>query len=292
MEWPQNRVESGLKGLIKLAAFHILNGVGGLHKAKGLPIVAYHSIDDGGSPISMAPAVFERQLEYLRDRGYRCVSLSDAFQWMTSGKPLPDRSVILTFDDGFKSNYTTAFPLLKRYGFSATVFLVTGAMGKKVNWKKVSEIPALPMMSWDEADEMAEYGVDFQSHSVTHPFMTSLSANEAMDELAGSREEIEGRLGNKVDFFCYPYGDMDEKVRIAVKEAGYMAACSSVYGKVQPGDDPMALKRICVEHISGQEPALRMIFYKASLDGAADLYMTLRKRCKWLFSRPNLPAKI
>lgn len=276
------------KDLIKIVIFYVLYKIGSIYKTKGTPILSYHSIDNSGSPISFPPELFARQMEYLKSSGYICVSLKELYGWVISHSELPEKSVVLTFDDGFKTNYKNLFPILKRFGFNATIFLVTDFIGRRMTWRKADGIPDFPMLSWAEIKEMHNYGIDFQPHGASHSFLTTLSEEELEMEICRSVEKIEGRLRKKVDFFCYPYGDHDANTIKILKRKGFLGACSAIYGKVVPGDNPYVLKRICMESISGFNPVVKMLFLKASLHGAMQCYISSRKMFPWFFKKPYI----
>jgi peptidoglycan/xylan/chitin deacetylase (PgdA/CDA1 family) len=136
----------------------------------------------------------------------------------------PDKTVVITFDDGFRNNYTQAFPILKMYGFTATVFLTIDHINGVCTWDKHESIPEIPLLSWDEIREMSTYGIDFGSHGCTHRYMTRLSREEMEMELQESKSTIEVKLGKPADFFCHPYGDTNRQTQQLVEDCGYVGA--------------------------------------------------------------------
>lgn len=274
------------KDLIKIPVFYLLHKIGSIYKTKGTPILGYHSIDNSCSPISVPPILFAKQMEYLKSSDYICVSLKELHGWVMSHNNLPEKAVVLTFDDGFQSNYKNLFPILKRFGFNATIFLTTDFIGRRMTWRKAKGIPDFPMLSWEQIRIMQSYGIDFQSHGASHSFLTTLSEEELEREISRSVEEIEERLGKKTEFFCYPYGDHNTNTIRILKRMGFLGACSAIYGKVMPEDDPYVFKRICMESISGFSPIVKMLFLKASLHGTMQWYMKLRKIFPWFFNKP------
>lgn len=277
-----------IRDIVKIPVFGLLASAGFLYRAKGIPILAYHSIDDSGSPISLPPEQFCRQMEYLRARGYASISLKEVYNWVTSHKELQEKVVVLTFDDGFESCYENAFPILKRLGLNGTIFLATDYIEKRMTWRKVKGIPEFQMLSWKEIKEMHASGIDFQPHSATHSFLTTVADEESEREIRRSAEAIEDQLGKKPEFFCYPYGDFDENIIKILKRNGFLGACSAVYGKVNPGDNPYILKRIGVEHVSGNNPLVKMLFFKASLEGAMSWYMDFKNTVPWFFHKSKV----
>lgn len=265
-----------LREIIKIPFFCLLYSSRFLYNTKGIPVIAYHSIDDSGSIISLSPAIFKKQMEYLKTTGYTCVSVKEIFAWLRSRVVLPEKTVVLTFDDGFKNNYKNVFPILRKLGFNATIFLVTDYVGDLMRWKKGRGIPDIPILSWGEIKEMSSEGIDFQSHTATHPFLTTLSDEEVVSELNRSRKAIETRLDKPVEFLCYPYGYFDDRISSITRKLGFNGAFSYNYGIVQKSDDLFSLKRIGIEHISGQNHTIKMLFFKTSLNGSANIYVRTR----------------
>lgn len=193
-------------------------------------VLGYHSIDDSGSSISVAPNEFEDQMNFLFLRGYTTTILREYVDSIMMNKPIPSKRIVLTFDDGYKNNYDIAFPILKAFGFTATIFLVTGFMDKVDSWEKDNEIPSLSLLSWNEVIEMKKYGIDFQPHSHSHPSLTNLSPDEVKTEIISSKREIESRLNQEAKIFSYPYGKYDERVIKTLKDLGFKAAVTSLFG--------------------------------------------------------------
>jgi len=196
----------------------------------GPPILSYHSIDNSGSYISVAPNEFKEHMNFLYQRGYTTITLREYVNSLIMNESAPSKSIVLTFDDGYKNNYDIAFPILRGFGFTATIFLVTGFMGKMDSWEKDKGIPNSPLLSWNEVAEMKKYGFDFQPHSYSHPLLTNLTPDEIKAELINSKKEIESRLDEKAEVFCYPYGKLDDKVIKILKEVGFKAAVTARFG--------------------------------------------------------------
>ena len=169
-------------------------------------ILTYHSLDDSGSVISTRPETFRAQMELLKREGAPVVAAGEI-----ASRP---GSVALTFDDGFQNFYTHAFPVLREFGFPATVFIVSGYCGGRNNWPTQSAgVPVLDLMGWSEIREVSRYGVSLGAHTVTHPHLGSLPTAEAERELRQSRAEIQDRTGVRVTEFAYPYGDWNPALR-------------------------------------------------------------------------------
>lgn len=176
--------------------------------------------------ISVTPEAFAAQMAYLHKGGYHAVQLSDAVRAMRHGKPLPPKSVAITFDDGYRDNYTAAFPVLKRYNFPATIYLVADRMGESAVWD--GDVGAqLPLMTWDEAREMQAGGIEFGSHTRTHAALDTLDVERARWEICASKDIIEDQLGASVVTLAYPYEQFTQQVQDIAEKCGYLGACGT-----------------------------------------------------------------
>lgn len=216
-----------------------------------LPILMYHSVkpterDDPLGEFSVSPEAFEEQIKYLREAGYYSVSLEEWRIAMEAGRPLPGLAVLLTFDDGYMNFSQFAWPILKKYGFTATVFLVAGYIGDSNRWDEAFGIPS-PLLGWNEIRALAEEGVEFGSHSFTHPRLTSLAPEEIVREAARSRTVLAEKLGKSIYSFAYPYGDEDGIVRHLIGACGYTSGLSTRQGLSRLYDPLLALPRITVK---------------------------------------------
>ena len=267
-----NRIKRALKtGLIL-----ILYLLGSLYRSKGIPVLLYHSIDDSGSLLSISPNLFRKQMTYLKKRGYQTISLDSLCDILDSDQPLPSNTVIITFDDGYRNLHTAALPILAEHGYTATVFLVTGCVGGQIDWVKTSDVPALSMATWDQIREMADAALEIQAHSVTHPNFLRITVDQAIREIQTSRADIESRLGKKVAFFAYPYGEFNDQIKAMLKTHGYRGAVTGIFGKTLPQGERYALKRLNVTAISAVSDFTRMLFFKCCLTGTAEWYVALR----------------
>jgi len=184
-----------------------------------VPILVYHSIaphhpgqTTDQRELDVDPAVFHAQMSYIAQAKHPVVSLSSLVDAIEGRGTLPARAVVITFDDGWQSQYEDAFRVLKQYGFTATFFIYTNAIGNG---------PAF--MTWDEVEEMQKAGMTIGAHSRTHPELTKRGVSLAK-EIDGSRDDIQRNLGTTPDLFAYPYGDWDDRVAAAVRAAGFRAA--------------------------------------------------------------------
>lgn len=217
---------------------------------KQLPILMYHRVAPTGaealSRYRVTPEAFEAQLRYLREAGYYSVSLDQWHEHAELKRPLPGKAIVLTFDDGYLDFYTYAYPLLRKYSFSAIVFLVTDNIGKTNSWDAVYG-ESVPLMDWEQIEYLSRQGIQFGSHTTTHPHMTGLTPEALIDQAGRSRLAIAERLQIPVNSFAYPYGDTDEVVQHIMGEVGYTFAVTTEVRFALFEDRPLALPRIEVE---------------------------------------------
>jgi len=208
-----------------------------------IAILAYHSLDGGGSVLSTSPRIFAAQMKILHDSETRVISLSDVPNEIDTYSNHANE-VVITFDDGFRNVYEHALPILQSYGFPATVFPVTDYCEKTNSWPgQTLTLEREPLLRWREIQEMSRAGIAFGSHSRTHPNLKRLSIQDAEEELVGSKRAIAEATGRPVDTFAYPYGAYDTAVRNLASQH-FRLACSTDLGFVQPDSDLFALERI------------------------------------------------
>lgn len=242
------------RALLLLALLTVAAGVGllGFKQTQAsqddVPILRFHRVTpDTYGTLREPPWLFDLQLKYLKWRGYRAVSLEDAARYLETGRRprgFPERPIAITFDDGYMDNYRYAAPIIKKYGFRATIFVVTGDVGAVNQWDVQAGRERLGMMDWHKIRALSRQGVDIGSHTVTHPYLTSVDRATAVWEVRESKRVLERRLGRPVKAFAYPYGDANEEVERLVKAAGYEAAVSVHGGRAAARHDPYDLHRI------------------------------------------------
>lgn len=215
-----------------------------------IPILTYHSIDSSGSVISTDVAQFRRHMECLAEKQMRVLSLREAVSILKQRSPVPRNAVALTFDDGFRNFFSCALPILKRFQFPATVFLVTGRSGKDNQWPGQSpDIPRLELLDWQDVQEASREGIDFGVHTATHPNLARLSGEELAREIIEPQHIISERVGSKPRLFAYPYGIHTPAVEEIVCRA-YEAACSVEMGFASRGSHLYRLPRIDMYYFS------------------------------------------
>lgn len=243
-----------------------------------IPILTYHSIDDSGSSISVTPSLFKRQMRYMKERGYRTITLSQFVDHAILRNGFQKGTFVITFDDGYKNNYEIAPPVLRAWGFTATIFLVTDFVGQEATWEKKRRIPDFSLLSWQDVDEMSQWDFDFQPHSCTHARLPELSSRDMEREILESRSAIEERTGRSADIFCYPYGKFNQKVISLLKSAGFRGAVTARFGVRQQGD-LYRLNRLWGERLSN------MLTFRAALAGKYEHYFRLKVVASRLLKR-------
>jgi peptidoglycan/xylan/chitin deacetylase (PgdA/CDA1 family) len=210
-----------------------------------VPILMYHYIsvpppdaDRYRLDLSVTPGNLDIQMGWLAANGYTVVTLQDLLYHLTLGWSLPPKPVILTFDDGYRDAYENAFPILQKYGFVGTFFVITD----RVTFGETS------YATWEQIIAMHNAGMDIQSHTRTHPDLRGVSEAELLWQVLGSREALESRLGKEVRFFCYPAGRYDANAVRALQQYGYWAAVTTEYGASHTLDDLYTLKRIRIRN--------------------------------------------
>lgn len=233
-----------MKEGIKTAAIAFFGTAGKVLPSQGHAILTYHSLDDSQTVVSTPPWAFQVHMNRLKSRGFCVTSVQPLVEHLKNGTPIPRRTVFLTFDDGLQNIHSTAFPLLQELGFQATVFLATDYVGGKAQWYEDAGIPALPMLTWNQIEEMREYGIDFQAHTRSHPHLPQLSLKRAEEEIRSSKDVIEQRLGRPVEFFAYPFGEYTPELMELARSIGFAGACTTEVGLFVPGQDRYAIKRM------------------------------------------------
>uniref|UniRef100_A0A7C1G2M2 Polysaccharide deacetylase family protein n=1 Tax=Thermomicrobium roseum TaxID=500 RepID=A0A7C1G2M2_THERO len=205
-----------------------------------VPILMYHYIrprpgsdDPLGQRLSVDPATFQAQMDWLAQHGFTPITLSELAALRAGLIPAPPHPIVLTFDDGYRDFYQNAFPILRAHGFHATVFVVTGFVGQE------------RYLTWDMIRELDRSGlVEIGAHTVHHPDLTTLANPES--EIRGCKDALEHVLGHPVTAFAYPAGKFDARVETAVRAAGFRQAVTTQPRWATSGDDPLALPRLRV----------------------------------------------
>jgi peptidoglycan/xylan/chitin deacetylase (PgdA/CDA1 family)/glycosyltransferase involved in cell wall biosynthesis len=212
-----------------------------------LPGLLYHHVgplrSSGPQAISISPERFERQMRWLARRGYTGIRASDWLRWLREGTGLPEKPVIITFDDAYADIAEYALPILRRYGFGAVVYVVTGQLGGSNHWDEARGCDTLRLMTGEQIKYWAGQGIEFGAHTRTHPDLTQLSASDVSEEVIGSKNDLSTLLGAPVVSFAYPYGAYNEGVRELVQRE-FDLAFGVEEGMNYLRGDPHLLRRI------------------------------------------------
>jgi peptidoglycan/xylan/chitin deacetylase (PgdA/CDA1 family) len=254
-----------------------------------LPILMYHSVSDdaetGVQPyyrIATRPEIFQQHMRLLKSLGYRGVDLKTGIAALKNNFAKKEKLAVITFDDGYRDFYSNAFPVLKQNNFTATMFLPTSFIGENPRTFKSREC-----MTWSEVSELHRAGIEFGSHTVTHPKLVELDWPQIRTELRDSKMEIQNRLGARCDSFAYPFAFPEtnkyfvEHLSESLAESGYDTCATTRIGRAKSGDDLMQLKRLPANSCDDEK------FFRAKLNGAYDWIAPLQtgvKKIKSIFS--------
>ncbi|OOM11352.1 polysaccharide deacetylase family protein [Clostridium saccharobutylicum] len=201
----------------------------------GVPVLYYHSVRDSNhNEVTISPQKLKNELKYLKDQGYVTLTLRELSDYLLNNSPIPEKSIVVTFDDGYMDNYQNAFPILKELDMKATIFCIT------------SDLDGEYYLSKDAIKEMSNYGIDIQSHTVNHSELNKLSYDEQLKQLKESKKTLESITGKSVFSIAYPYGKYNEDSIKAAKAAGYSLAFTTDRGLADRDDSPLKLNRIYI----------------------------------------------
>lgn len=255
--------------------FPILRRVGARRPFR-IPILMYHSVSHQSSgdshpyfELNTEPGIFDLQMTYLKNHAYRVIGLDEVVERVcvsgNEGQIGKEKYAVLTFDDGFRNFHDVAYPILKKHGFSATVFLSTKYM-KADRWT----FQGRQCLTWDQVRFLSSVGIAFGSHTVTHNHLVEMDSESIEKELNQSKDEIEQETGKTVRYFSFPYRypeqdrEFVKQISKLLAQAGYRAAVSTRIGTVRRGDNIYALKRLPIN--SNDDPSL----FRAKLEGGYD----------------------
>jgi peptidoglycan/xylan/chitin deacetylase (PgdA/CDA1 family) len=216
-----------------------------------IPILMYHSIESMPKSTVMRslhvpPRRFKFQMWMLKILGYKGLSLKKLKPYLDGDKY--GKVVGITFDDGYQNNLINAAPILKKYKFSATCYLVSDQIGTANIWDFDKGITQRPLMSNNEIQIWLNLGMDIGAHTKSHADLTQISAKEAEQEIAQSKKDLESKFNVSIDDFCYPYGRFTGSISNLVKKVGYSSATTMIRGRVKSDSDAFQLSRIPINH--------------------------------------------
>lgn len=235
-----------------------------------LAILTYHSIDDSGSVVSIAPRTFADQMKALAETGFRGISMKEALTYRQANGRWPENSAVLTFDDGFANFYETAMPEIAKHSFSATVFVISGHVGGHNDWDAPPAVlGSQSMLTWSQVKELDEQGIEIGAHTRTHPDLRRLSKPEIEAEITGCCSDISERTGQAVESFAYPYGYLNRQAEEVAQQA-MRSACTTELRRTN--DEPFhLLPRVDMYYL--QSPNQLSSLVAGKLDG----YLTVRR---------------
>lgn len=202
---------------------------------RGIPVLYYHSVRESvDNEVIIAPEMLRTQLKYIRDQGYVTLTLNQLKDYILNNSPIPDKSILITFDDGYMDNYDNAFPILKDLNMVATIFCIT------------SNLDGSYYLSKEAINEMSNYGIDIESHTVNHPKLNEMTYDEQLAELIDSKKTLESITGKKIDSIAYPFGDFNDISIKAAQDAGYTLGFTTKKGLSDRDDNPLKLDRIYI----------------------------------------------
>lgn len=202
----------------------------------GVPVLNYHQINDRDhNALTVSSSQFAAQMDYLNKEGYHTITPTELADALENGAVLPEKPVVITFDDGYLDNYQNAYPVLKQYNQKATIFVISDYVSTYPNY-----------LTWEQIKEMQESGlIDFESHTLSHVDLTKAgSSEEIMHQLKDARTALEWRLQKPIRFIAYPCGAYTDEVQTLTKEAGYRGAFTVHYGLDSQGEAMYALDRV------------------------------------------------
>lgn len=240
----------------------------------GISIFMYHQVGKF-PPMKTHRAVycdvgrFRMQMRALRAFGVPVLSMNAALSALSGEAPMPDRAVVLTFDDGCENFHEYALPILEDFGYPSIVYPVAGLAGQPAGWLAADGHPTPPLMTEARLRELSDRGVEIGSHAYSHTRLATLSPEQQRQELVDSRERLRQALGRDVVHVCYPYGSHDTNTLLMAAEAGYQSGVTCQRGAATPAFDPLALPRKAVSQGDDVIGFLWKLFAKDAPKGQA-----------------------
>lgn len=227
------------KNIVYLFLYSFRSLLKPIFKFKEISILLYHSVTKNNWYASIDPEVFGKQMAYLKNN-YQVVSLDKIVAYVKGESELDDKSVAITFDDGYLDNFTQAWPILKKYNLPFTIFVTTNLeshQGLNNDWQRIT---------WEQLKQMSAAGADIGGHSQNHRDLDKLSAVELNQEIVNCQSDLQVNLGKQAKNFSYPGGKFNETVVRVVQGAGFVSACVAKNGLISKGDDVYQIKRVWV----------------------------------------------
>lgn len=199
-----------------------------------VPVLMYHSIGyEKSNDLVIKPEALEAQLKFLKENNYTTLNLEELYQYFSAKKSLPEKPVVLTFDDGYENNYSLGYPLFKKYGIKANIFVITSWVDTSKNFLTSSQIKELDVN-----------GIEIESHTFNHDELSKLSYEKQVDTLKKSKEYLEKTLNRPVYYLAYPFGHYNEESTRALKDAGYRMGVLTRHGMSKASQGLFTLSRM------------------------------------------------
>ncbi len=259
--------------------------------SKNIPILMYHSISHSANPkfkqFAVPPAQFAEQMVYLSTHGYTPLTVT---QLVTGAvEHLPEKPVVLTFDDGMADFFTDALPVLTRHNFPATLYITTAFVGGTCDWLRREGESARRMMTWKEIVLAHMAGIECGAHSHTHLQLDMLSLPQAQHEILTSKHMLEEHLGQNVPSFAYPYGYYTPSLQRVVQAIGFTSACAVKHAMHIADTQPFALPRLMVKPSTSLEDFAALLTGKSTYSTTLfNIYARIRTPM-WQIVRRNSP---
>ncbi len=237
-----------------------------------VPILMYHYVselppnpDRYRRDLTVLPENFEAQLQYLADAGYHTITLTDLYLHLTQGYPLPEKPIVLTFDDGYRDAYEVVFPLLLDYGFTGTFFVL--ATPAHFEWSEY--------ITWAQMKEMSDAGMEIQSHGRDHVDLRNRSYDYLVYQTMGIQEAIQYHTGRLPRFFCYPSGRYDANLIAVLKSVGYWGAVTTEWGQTHTREGLFEMPRLRIRGSDTLESFINKQVILVSFIKGFDLYIIM-----------------
>lgn len=199
----------------------------------GIPVLMYHKIGpEKDNDAVLSEKNFKEQMQFLKDNGYHPITMDQLYAYVTRGEAVPEKPVLLSFDDGYADTYTIVYPLLKELGFPSVVFVNPSDVGTR--------------LTWDQLREMKEGGMTISNHGYRHVEMGTLSKEEQKANIMKGQEALKKELGIDNPWFCYPYGDVNTSTEQIVKDSGIKMAFGMKSGWAHMNSDPYYILRVWI----------------------------------------------
>ena len=195
------------------------------------------------SGLRVHPAMFNKQLKWFSDNNWTFIKMSQLENYKSI-----EKVVAITFDDGYQNNLINAAPILKKYNFSATCYLVSQRIGTSNTWDLDKGITQRPLMTQSEIQEWLNLGLDIGAHTQTHPLLEELSEQKSQEEVFNCKADLEQMFKVSIKDFCYPFGRFNEPLVNMIKEAGYITATTMSRGRATPQSNKLTLPRMPITH--------------------------------------------